>query len=57
MLANVYVWLVALARTKLIKETEPEENPLGFSEYTQNKKLSIHVLCAELIDVFLYTQD
>ena len=33
-LQRVRVWLVALARTKLVKENEPEENPLGFSEYT-----------------------
>ncbi|MFT4802138.1 MAG: hypothetical protein ACI93N_001914 [Flavobacteriaceae bacterium] len=28
---RVRVWLVALAGTKLAKENEPEENPLGFS--------------------------
>jgi len=27
MLQFVHVWLVALARTKLVKENEPEENP------------------------------
>jgi hypothetical protein len=41
---RVRVWLVALARTKLTKETEPEEIPLGISEYTQTKQLVIHVV-------------
>jgi hypothetical protein len=27
---TVSVWLVALARTKLVKENEPEENPQDF---------------------------
>jgi len=35
---------VALARTKLAKEKKIEENPLGFSEYTQTKQLIIHVV-------------
>jgi len=29
---RVCVWLVALEGTKLIKETEPEEIPLGISK-------------------------
>ncbi len=29
---RVRVWLVALARTKLTKENEPEEIPLGISK-------------------------
>ena len=41
---RICVWLVALARTNLVKENEPEENPLGFSEYTQTKQLVIHVV-------------
>ncbi|MFD2824447.1 hypothetical protein ACFS5M_12265 [Lacinutrix iliipiscaria] len=32
---RVRVWLVALARTKLTKETEPIGKSAGFSEYTQ----------------------
>lgn len=40
----VRVWLVALVRTKLVNKNEPEENPLGFSEYTQNKQLIIHIV-------------
>jgi hypothetical protein len=35
---------VALKRTKLAKENEPEENTLGFSEYTQNQQLIKHVI-------------
>lgn len=41
---RVCVWLVALARTKLIKETEPIGKSAGFSEYTQTKQLVIHVV-------------
>jgi hypothetical protein len=33
-----------MARSKLVKENESEENPLGFSEYTQNQQLVIHVV-------------
>lgn len=29
-ISSVCVWLVALARTKLVKENEPEENPTDF---------------------------
>jgi hypothetical protein len=32
---GIRVWLVALARTKLVKETEPIGKSAGFSEYTQ----------------------
>jgi membrane protein YqaA with SNARE-associated domain len=41
---RVCVWLVALSRTKLIKETEPVGKSAGFSEYTQTKQLVIHVV-------------
>ena len=40
---RVRVWLVALARSKLVKENEPEENPQDFPS-TQNQQLAIHVL-------------
>jgi hypothetical protein len=43
-LQRVRVWLVALARTKLVKETEPVRKSAGFSEYTQSKQWVIHVV-------------
>jgi hypothetical protein len=39
----VFVYdFVALARTKLAKENEPEGKSAGFSEYTQNQQLNTH---------------
>ena len=43
---RVCVWLVALAGTKLAKENEPEENPLGFSEYTTTTAINYTRCCA-----------
>jgi len=42
---NVFVlWLVALAGTKLVKETEPVENSAGIFRVNTDKQLVIHVV-------------
>ena len=51
-LQRVRVWLVALARTKLVKENEPEENPQDFPSI---HKLAIDYTrcCALAISFFI----
>ena len=46
---RVRVWLVALARTKLVKETEPVGKSAGFSEYTQTSNWLYTLLYAVIL--------
>jgi len=51
---RVRVWLVALARTKLVNKNEPEEIPKEFPSRRLPKQLIIHVVSLSL---FLILED
>ena len=46
---GVRVWLVELARTKLVKETVREENPLDFPSTHRPRQLFLHQVVARFL--------